>query len=260
MDITTSSQVKIETSSEGRSTEKVVIEMKNISLTNAGSFSLSATNDLSQTSEFWNCTVHSKPIFITQLEEEYVHGEGENVIMTVRVDAFPEANLVWLQNGKEINIKDSKYSFSSDKNTYTLKIKNVTRVDAAKYTAKATNEHGTASSETNLLIKCTPTFTKKLSNITVTEGETNVELTVEVDAYPRPHIKWYIDSIEIDEKRNEFRRVEDKNEFKLILKEVTTTLHGSYCCKIMNDYGKLESECLVTVQCKFQDFSEIHIS
>lgn len=249
-DITEEKNIKISSVNVGKSTEKVSIEIHEISLYQAGAYSLRATNDLSQTSEYWNCTVHSKPVFVKTLEEEYVHGEKETVIMTCRIDAFPEAKLTWYQEGKEINMKNGKYSVSSDGNAYTLKITGVTRVDAGEYSVKAENEHGSVTSKTNLLIKCTPEITKGLTNMIVTEGDTDVTLNVAVDAYPKPGIKWYIDGIEIDEKRNEFRRQEEGSDYKLIMKEVTTALQGTYSVVIMNDYGKLQNECVVTVNCK----------
>ncbi|XP_070134157.1 obscurin isoform X1 [Drosophila bipectinata] len=249
-DITTESNVKISSSSIGKSLEKVVVEVKEIKLSQAGNYSIKATNDLSQTSEYWSCTVKSKPVIVKHFESEYIHGEKENVQMTVRIDAYPEANLIWYHDETEIKITDSKYTVTSDGNAYTLKITGATRVDAGKYTVKASNEHGSATSSTDLLIKCTPEFTRKLNNITVTEGDCNVELVVGVDAYPRPHAKWYIDGIEIDEKRNDFRHVEEGNDYKLILNQAATNMQGTYTCKLMNDYGKLEDNCVVTVNCK----------
>ncbi|XP_053962910.1 obscurin isoform X2 [Anastrepha ludens] len=250
-DIINDKNVKVSSSSIGKSTEKIVLEISNIELSQSGNYSIRATNDLSQSSEYWQCIVKSKPIIVKHLEEEYVYGEKETVIMSVKIDAFPEAKVRWYQDGNEINVTNSKkYSTSVDGNEYVLKIKEVSRVDSAIYTVKAENEHGSASSETKLLIKCTPEITKKLTNITVTEGDCNVELEVRVNAYPEPKITWYIDGIEIDEKRKDFRRIEENNTYKLVLKEVNTSMHGTYCCKIMNDYGRLENECQVTVNCK----------
>lgn len=251
-DITEEKNIKLGTTVVGKTSQKVSIEIVDIKLSQAGNYSLRATNDLSQTSEYWTCTVHSKPVFVKSLEEEYIHGEKETVLMTCRIDAYPESKLTWYHDETVINLKDStKYSVSCDGNAYTLKMTGVTRVDAGAYSVKAENEHGSATSKTKLLIKCTPEITKSLKNITVTEGDTEVTLNVGIDAYPKPHVKWFIDGIEIEEKRNEYRRQEDGNDYKLILKEVTTALQGSYSCVIMNDYGKLQNECKVTVNCKY---------
>lgn len=254
-DISSESNVKITSNSIGKSSEKVVIEISNIKLSQSGNYSIRAVNTLSQTSEYWNCTVKSKPVFVKHLEEEYIHGEKENVQMTVRVDAFPEAKLIWYHENTEIKLTDKKYQVDSDGNAYTLKIVGATRVDAGKYSVKAVNDHGSATSETQLLMKCAPEFKNKLKNITVKEGDCNVELVVGIDAYPVPHVKWFIDGIEIAEKRNDFRQVQEGNDFKLVLTEVATNMQGNYCCKIMNDYGVLEDNCSVTVNCKCTFFA-----
>lgn len=250
-DISSEKNVTISSNFIGKSTETYVLEISNINLNQSGNYSIRATNDLSQSSEFWNCIVNSKPIIVKHLEDQYVYGEKETVIMSVKIDAFPEAKVLWYQDGIEIDVSNNKkYSTAADGNEYTLKIKEVSRVDCAVYTVKAENDYGSASSETKLLIKCAPELTKKLSNITITEGDCNVELEVRLNAYPEPKIKWYIDGIEIDEKRNDFRRIEQNNSYKLVLKEVNTSMHGTYCCKIMNDYGNIENECIVVVNCK----------
>ncbi|KRF85677.1 uncharacterized protein Dvir_GJ19688, isoform B [Drosophila virilis] len=249
-DVSDESNIKISSTSIGKGSTKVLIEISDVKLSQSGHYSIKATNDLSQTSEYWNCTVKSKPIFVKCLESEYIHGEKETVNMSVRVDAFPEPKLTWYHDNTEIKLTDTKYKIDCDGNTYTLKITGATRVDAGKYSVKAVNEHGSATSETQLLMKCTPELTKKLHNITVQEGESNVELVVGIDAYPRPHIKWFIDGIEIDENRKDCHQSIDGNNYKLVLNDVSVNSQGNYCCKIMNDYGILEDSCSVTVNCK----------
>jgi len=70
-DVTAESNVKISSSSIGKSLEKVVVEVKEIKLSQAGNYSIKATNDLSQTSEYWSCTVKSKPVVVKHFESEY---------------------------------------------------------------------------------------------------------------------------------------------------------------------------------------------
>lgn len=234
----------------GKSTEMITIEISKVALKDAGSYSITAGNKLSQTSQFWDCTVHSKPTIIKHLEKEYVHGEKEDCIMTLHVEAYPLPKVKWFQDDVEISMKDERFKMSQDGTAYSLKISHVTRVDAAKFRVEFENEHGKCEDETNLRIKCTPEFTKKLNNLVIKEGDTNIELVVGVDCYPRPKIRWFIDGIEIDEKRKDFRRIEDGDDFKLVMTEVNVGMQGTYSCVIMNDYGKIENECFVTVNCK----------
>lgn len=66
----------------------------------------------------------------------------------------------------------------------------------------------------------------------------------------RASIQWYLDGLEISQQRKEFKQVDDGENYKLILTDVTTDMHGKYKCVIKNDYGKVEDECTVTVNCK----------
>lgn len=66
----------------------------------------------------------------------------------------------------------------------------------------------------------------------------------------RPTVQWFINDVEITSKMNEFQRTDDGETFKLTMSKVTTELDGKYKCIIKNDYGKVEDECTVTVNCK----------
>lgn len=65
----------------------------------------------------------------------------------------------------------------------------------------------------------------------------------------RPGIQWFIDSEIISEKRTEYKQSDDGETYKLLMTNVTTEMHGKYKCVIKNDYGKIEDECQVTVNC-----------
>lgn len=71
-------------------------------------------------------------------------------------------------------------------------------------------------------------------------------------------MQWFLDGLEISEKRTEFKQVDDGETYKLIFGEVTTDMHGKYKCIIKNDYGKIEDECNVTVNCKPKIRKELH--
>lgn len=65
----------------------------------------------------------------------------------------------------------------------------------------------------------------------------------------RSTIQWFLNGVEITEKRTEFSRSEDEFNYKLIIKEARTELDGKYSCVIKNDYGKIEDSCTVDVNC-----------
>lgn len=57
----------------------------------------------------------------------------------------------------------------------------------------------------------------------------------------------YHDEVEITEKTTEFTRIEEGDNYKLIIKEVTRELRGKYSCKVVNDLGQDECNSTFTV-------------
>lgn len=75
--------------------------------------------------------------------------------------------------------------FQRDGNAYVMVITGAVRTDAARYSVEVKNEHGKTTEDTRVRIKCAPDFKTKLKNITCTEGDTNVELFVAIQGYPK---------------------------------------------------------------------------
>lgn len=57
----------------------------------------------------------------------------------------------------------------------------------------------------------------------------------------------FVGGTEVTEKRTEFIRIEEGNNFKLILKEVTTEMAGKCSARISNELGSCESSAMFTV-------------
>lgn len=70
---------------------------------------------------------------------------------------------------------------------------------------------------------------------------------VEVEGFPKPSVHWFLGDVEITEKRTEYTRVEEGDNYKLIIKEVKTELKGNYTCKVQNEYGESSSSSNLTV-------------
>ena len=68
----------------------------------------------------------------------------------------------------------------------------VTRNDASEYSCEVTNCHGTSKDHTHLDVRCPPIITQKLHDTKADEGDKNIEFTVSVAAFPKPHIRWFV--------------------------------------------------------------------
>lgn len=64
--------------------------------------------------------------------------------------------------------------------------------------------------------------------------------------------------MEILESRTEFTRVESDNGAKLVIKEVTSDLSGSYKCRVTNELGETETSAKLTVNCRLLSYTIDH--
>jgi len=56
--------------------------------------------------------------------------------------------------------------------------------------------------------------------------------------------------MEITEKKNEFTKIEEGSDYKLIIKEATLAVEGKYSVTVSNEHGTTEDSCRLTVNCK----------
>lgn len=79
---------------------------------------------------------------------------------------------------------------SDDGETYILKISGAVTTDSARFKAKAVNIHGSVDDEIQVNVRKAPKILKPLVDMTVTEHDKNVTFDVQVEAFPKPTVKW----------------------------------------------------------------------
>ncbi|XP_023017381.2 obscurin isoform X4 [Leptinotarsa decemlineata] len=238
-----SQHIKVVESGEKHS---LVIEKTN--LKDSGSYSVVATNELAQVSQFWNLDVFTKPKVVQKLGADRQVSQGENVELKVKLESEPKAEVKWFKDEEEIKSSEH-FVIKEDKDTYILKITGAVTTDAARYKFKALNIHGSVDDEVKIDVKKGPKIITGLHDMTVTERDKNVTLDVKLEAFPKPTVKWYLDEVEIKETRTEFTRLESDDGVSLIIKEVSSELSGQYTCKLSNECGTAETSAKLTVNC-----------
>ncbi|XP_021942929.1 obscurin isoform X5 [Zootermopsis nevadensis] len=236
---------------------KIVKEKETHSLTiekarleDTGSYSVVAVNEISQTSSFWQFVVHSPPVIVKNLNKKVESKEGDTLSFDIKVQGDPKPEVKWVKDGEDVKADGKHITISEDGQLHSLVITNVNRSDSGTYAAQVWNDHGWLKDTSEMNVRCAPEFKRKLTDFTANEGDTNVEFSINVEAYPKPTIKWYLNDIEITEKQTEFTRVEDENDYKLIIKEVAADLTGNYACRVTNDLGFSDTTCNLTVHYK----------
>ncbi|CAH2103000.1 unnamed protein product [Euphydryas editha] len=226
---------------------KIII--KDAKLTDTGSYSVVAKNEVNQCSDFWQWHVTSPPKILQKLGGERSCGEKDSVTFEVRTEAEPAPTVTWYKDKTELK-ESSIIKISSTGEAHKLVITSAARADSGEYSCEIRNVHGSASDSCVLNVRRAPSFTQRLRDTTAAEGDVNVEFTVDVDAYPQPDIKWYVGDVEITEKKSVYTRVDNGSSHKLILKEVSAELSGRYTCKVTNELGEDSCEATFTVNRK----------
>lgn len=67
-------------------------------LADSGSYSVVATNEVSQSSEFLKIQVHTPPKFLRTMEKNIEVGEGGKIMFQVKVAADPPPKVRWYVN------------------------------------------------------------------------------------------------------------------------------------------------------------------
>ncbi|XP_075991763.1 obscurin isoform X5 [Anticarsia gemmatalis] len=245
VEIKSSERIQIVKESE----EIYKITIKDAKLTDTGSYSVVAKNEVNQCSDFWQWHVTSPPRVTKKLGETKVCEEKETVTFKIETESEPAPTVKWFKNKTEIT-ESSSIKISSSGAAHQLVITSAARADAAEYSCEVRNVHGSATDSCKLNVRTGPQFTHKLSDVTASEGDVNVEFTVSVDAYPEPSVKWYLGDVEITEKKSVYTRVDSGSTHKLILKEVSAELSGQYSCKVANDLGADSCSATFTVNKK----------
>ncbi|KAL0112247.1 hypothetical protein PUN28_011952 [Cardiocondyla obscurior] len=229
---------------EGSDTYKLV--MKNAKLIDAGSYSIVARNEVNQTTDMWKVGIRCPPKIKKGLGEPRVINEGDTLNLLIEVESDGESTINWYKD-EQLLTANERTKMTKNGNNYILTVSGAKVEDAALYKAEVVNKHGTISDETRIKVRGIPRFKTKLCDISANEGELNVEFVVEIEGFPKPSVHWFLGDVEITEKRTEYTRVEEGDNYKLIIKEVKTELKGHYTCKVQNEYGENSSSSNLTV-------------
>lgn len=266
---------RISIEKEGNETYKLTI--KNARLDDTGSYSIVARNEVNQTTEIWKLKVLSPPKIRKGLGEPIIIDQGGNLVLMVEVDSVMPPSIKWYRDGEAV-VEDNHIKMTKEGNRFVLRIVNTVSEDAGFYKAEISSDHGVVTDETRIRVgiyiyiyyfemiffiyhfeynfllfsllcqvKGIPRFKTKMYDVTVNEGTKDIEFKVEIDGCPQPSIHWYIDDVEITEKRKEFVRKEEEESCTLIISEAKTELKGKYTCKLKNEFGEVKSSSTLIV-------------
>lgn len=136
-------------STKKETNDTYTLTIKQARLDDAGSYSVVAKNEISQTSEFWKFEVKCPPKITKKLGESRVINEGETLNLLIEVETVPEPTVVWLKD-EEIIVENERTTIASEGGKHALKITGTVSTDAATYKAVVTNKDGKTVDQTGI--------------------------------------------------------------------------------------------------------------
>ncbi|XP_029946974.1 contactin-4 [Salarias fasciatus] len=208
------------------------LTISRISLLDSGMYQCVAENEQGSIYASAELKVVASPPDFTRrpVKKSTVIQRGGEVVLECRPHASPRATVSWWR-GAEL-LKDSvRRTIMSDG---TLRITNISKSDAGRYTCVARNQFGTSSSAGTLVVKEPTRITVPPLSLDATVGQSLVlPCEVSSDSTLSPVFKWYFNGKAIDFSRQEhFEMIGGGFAGDLMVRNIQLKHSGKYVCMV----------------------------
>ncbi|XP_057602279.1 titin isoform X1 [Hippopotamus amphibius kiboko] len=186
----------------------------------------------------------------TQPLQSVVVLEGSTATFEAHISGFPVPEVSWFRDGQVIStstLPGVQISFSDGRARLTIPA--VTKANSGRYSLRATNGSGQATSTAELLVTAEtapPNFVQRLQSMTVRQGS-QVRLQVRVTGIPTPVVKFYRDGAEIQSSLD-FQISQEGELYSLLIAEAYPEDSGTYSVNATNSVGRATSTAELLVQ------------
>ncbi|KAK6109169.1 Immunoglobulin I-set domain family protein [Brugia pahangi] len=210
-------------------------------------------------------TMNIKPYFEQPLINTATNSNSE-IILECKVIGKPKPEITWFKNGVKLLLENRMLQYLDSDGTIRLNIMNASANDNGVYSCEAVNAFGKNCSECTVEITDkdastkeqiqeslttieeelkAPVIIKPLEDIVVYEGSHKI-LEVEIEAYPKPMIEWFLNSKIIDESYA-IQTYFDGRLAILKFNDAQIEQQGEYRCRAINKGGSAETRCNVVI-------------
>uniref|UniRef100_H3DPY6 Ig-like domain-containing protein n=1 Tax=Tetraodon nigroviridis TaxID=99883 RepID=H3DPY6_TETNG len=186
----------------------------------------------------------------TQPLQSVVALEGSAATFEAQVSGSPVPEVSWFRDGQVLSVAalpGVQISFSDGRAV--LRLTAVTAAHSGRYSVRATNGAGQATSTAELLVTvetAPPNFVQRLQSSTVRQGS-QVRLDVRVTGIPSPTVKFYREGAEIQSSAD-FQILQDGDLYSLLIAEAFPEDSGTYSVTAANSSGRATSTAELLVQ------------
>lgn len=172
-------------------------------------------------------------------------------VFECEVDAYPNAKVSWIRDGKPLNPKDGvETQAQADKGVYILRIP---QADTSRHmgtiVCRAENAIGTVDHPVQLNVTTAPTIKSQLKDLEVLRGQ-DATWTLDIQGYPTPQIDWTCASEKSIESNEKYNWIDEQHR-QLIIRSVQIDDEDEYIARVHNEFGEVITKAKLSCLSKF---------
>eukprot|EP00106_Octopus_bimaculoides_P016754 XP_014784196.1 PREDICTED: titin-like isoform X3 [Octopus bimaculoides] len=173
--------------------------------------------------------------------------EGSPFTFECQITGMPTPSISWYKDDQNID-NSPDFVITKINGTCCLKIRKVTMQEGARYTCRANNAGGEASSSARLTVKPLekPIIHEPLMNRTITEGK-SISFRIVFSGVPNPEVLWFRGTEQMINS-NVFKISTEHNISILDIMEAYPEDSGPYSVLVQNPAGEARSSCQLTIE------------
>ncbi|XP_064466280.1 obscurin-like isoform X2 [Ornithodoros turicata] len=226
--------------------ETITLVIKNVQKSDAGTYSVTAKNELGSADTKCKLIVHSPAAFKKELKDVSVMTD-QPLKLDVEVQGTPSPDVKWYKDGQALSDNGRVKILHPTEDKHELVIDRAQAEDSGNYSCVIKNSTGTQTGFSAVSVNAAPKILKKLENYEACQTET-VSFTTKFSGNPKPDVCWLKDGekVTVDGRKHKVQE-EEANVCTLVIEDTQKEDVGEYTVRIANDYGTVEDSASLTI-------------
>ncbi|ETN72290.1 hypothetical protein NECAME_13907 [Necator americanus] len=178
---------------------------------------------------------------------------GESAELSVRITGHPEPVIAWAKAGTALT-NSEKFTLLNEGDEFTLRINEVIRTDAGKYSLTAVNVAGEVTATIELAVAeptssstVRPRFTHAPVSVQSRVGQ-RVELLARFTGQPAPVCRWFKGDVGLEDGVGGYTIADGADSSTLSILYLENEHIGEYLCTVRNPYGEDLATAMIMIE------------